>query len=164
MINYFTEDQIEKLKDMNVIERTKLIVSVVFENRVDKAGEPYINHLNAVATYFKDEDEIVTALLHDIVEDTEVTIGDLKNLNYNNNVLEAIRLLTRTDESYEEYINNLIESDSIIAKRVKISDLLNNMNLNRLANVTEKDFDRIRNKYVKTYIKVLDSIEKELLR
>ena len=60
MNNYFTKEEIEQLLTMDVLNRTKTIIDKVFEKRVDKAGEPYLNHLNTVAAYFKNEDEIVS--------------------------------------------------------------------------------------------------------
>ena len=104
---YFTEEEQKELLKLNQIDKTKTIIKKVFANKTDKAGKPYINHLTTVAEYFTSPDEIVTALLHDIVEDTEITIEDLKKLNYNSNVIEAINLLTRKNETYEEYINNI---------------------------------------------------------
>ncbi len=163
MNDYFTEEEIKELIKLNQISRTKIIIKKVFENKKDKAGKPYINHLKAVAEYFTSPDEIVTALLHDIVEDTEITINDLKKLNYSSNVIEAIDLLTRKNESYEKYIDELVNSNSLIAKKVKMSDLLNNMNLNRLNNPKKEDFERVKNKYIKTYTKVLNSMEKDYL-
>ena len=44
-----------------------------------------------------------------------------------------------------------------------MSDLLNNMNLNRLNNPKKEDFERVKNKYIKTYTKVLNSMEKDYL-
>ena len=160
---YFTEKEIKELLKLNQVDKTKIIIKRVFANKTDKAGKPYINHLTTVAEYFTSPDEIVTALLHDIVEDTEITIEDLKRLNYNSKVIEAINLLTRKDETYEEYVDNLVNSNSLIAKKVKMSDLLNNMNLNRLEKVEEKDFKRVKDKYIKTYTKVLNSLEKDYL-
>ena len=93
-------------------------------------------------------------------EKRPVTLEDLQELKYNDEVIESIDLLTRKNTSYDEYINNLINSNNLTAKKVKISDLLNNMNINRIDNPTEKDFSRIKNKYIKTYTKVLNSLEK----
>jgi (p)ppGpp synthase/HD superfamily hydrolase len=90
-------------------------------------GEPYINHCIRVAQRFEDiERAKVVAVLHDIIEDTEVTVADLQNW-FDDKTAFLIRLLTRDKEdSYLEYILK-IRSDPI-ATAVKLSDLDDNLN------------------------------------
>ena len=99
-------------------------------SQMDKCGMPYIMHPIHLAEQMKTEDEIVVALLHDVVEDTDVTLYDLVVAGFNEDVVEAIKLITR-DKSipYSEYIDTLKTND--LARRVKICDLLHNSNAER---------------------------------
>jgi (p)ppGpp synthase/HD superfamily hydrolase len=91
----------------------------------------------------------ITAVLHDIVEDTSITIGDLNIYGFENDIVEAINILTKTkNQNYMEYIE-LIDKNNI-ARDVKIVDLKHNMDISRLDNITDKDIKRVE-KYEKAY-------------
>ena len=131
-------------------EATKKALKLCFEahkNQVDKSGLPYVFHPFHLAEQMKDENTTVVALLHDVVEDTEYTIQDLKNMGFEEEVIEAISMLTHDDEvPYEEYVSNL--KSNPIASAVKLADLMHNSDLSRLEKVTEKDLKRVE-KYKK---------------
>ena len=123
---------------------TKIAMKICFaahKNQVDKNGIPYIFHPIHLAEQMMTEDEICTALLHDVVEDSEYTIEDLKASGFNENILSALRLLTH-DKSvpYMDYIAEI--KTNPLAKKVKLADLAHNSDLNRLDKVTEKDLKR----------------------
>ena len=110
----------------------------------DKAGVPYIFHPIHLAEQMDTEEECIVALLHDVVEDTEVTFEDLEK-EFSKTIIDAIRLLTR-DKSvdYMEYVKNL--KSNTIARKVKLADLRHNSDPTRLIKITDKDIERI-NKY-----------------
>lgn len=110
----------------------------------DKAGVPYIFHPIHLAEQMDTEEECIVALLHDVVEDTEVTFEDLEK-EFSKTIIDAIRLLTR-DKSvdYMEYVKNL--KSNTIARKVKLADLRHNSDSTRLIKITDKDIERI-NKY-----------------
>lgn len=113
-------------------------------NQFDKSGVPYIYHPIHLAEQMDSEAECIVALLHDVVEDTEVTLQQLEK-DFSKEITEAIRLLTHSkDDDYVQYINEL--SKNPIAKKVKIADLLHNSDETRLENITEQDIIR-REKY-----------------
>ena len=113
-------------------------------NQFDKAGVPYIYHPIHLAEQMDTETECIVALLHDVVEDTEVTLEQLEK-DFSKEVIESIRLLTHGDDvNYMEYIKEL--SKNPIAKKVKIADLLHNSDETRLEKITIKDVAR-REKY-----------------
>jgi (p)ppGpp synthase/HD superfamily hydrolase len=86
-------------------------------------------------------------MLHDVVEDSEYTLEDLKNEGFSDEVLEALKLLTHDkNEDYFEYVQRL--KDNVLAKSVKLTDLAHNSELSRLKIVTEKDMARVE-KYKK---------------
>lgn len=110
----------------------------------DKAGVPYIFHPIHLAEQMDTEEECIVALLHDVVEDTEVTFEDLEK-EFSKTIIDAIRLLTH-DKSvdYMEYIKNL--KSNTIARKVKLADLRHNSDSTRLIKIKDKDIERI-NKY-----------------
>lgn len=112
----------------------------------DKTGLPYIYHPLHLAYQLESEYEIVTALLHDVVEDTNYTFDDLLNMKYPKEIVEALTYLTHKDDvSYEDYIKNI--KNNPLARKVKIADLRHNSDLTRLNTVSEKDLKR-RQKYL----------------
>lgn len=111
------------------------------EGQVDKSGVPYVFHPLHLAEQMETEEEICTALLHDVVEDTKWTLAELEAEGFPAGVLEAVRLLTREkDVSYMAYIERL--SGNRIARKVKLADLEHNSDLTRLIEVTERDLRR----------------------
>ena len=123
---------------------TKKAIKLTYEahkDQYDKSGLPYITHPLHLAEYMDDEYTTVTALLHDVVEDTDITLDDLAK-EFPEEVIEAIKLLThQKDIPYMDYVAK-IKTNSI-AKTVKIADLGHNSNLARLNHITDKDLDRI---------------------
>lgn len=112
----------------------------------DKGGKAYLFHPIRVALNCTNKDAKVAALLHDVVEDTDYNIGKLKLSKVQ---MKALDLLTHNPQTpYMEYIEKI--KDDPIAKEVKLSDLRDNMNLNRLKTITQKDPDRV-DKYKKAY-------------
>jgi (p)ppGpp synthase/HD superfamily hydrolase len=89
---------------------------------------PYITHPEAVAKSLEGEhpDVIAAAWLHDVLEDTEVTISELKNVGIPAHVIDAVGLLTRWDgQSYEDYLHWITQDE--IARKVKIADIRHNL-------------------------------------
>lgn len=117
--------------------------------QIDKAGEAYLKHPIQVASAFEDEKLIATALLHDVIEDTNYSAGDLLALGIAAEVVEAVSLLSKPEqEDYFDYIKRVKENP--LAKAVKQEDLKHNMDLSRIKNPKEKDFKRLE-KYQKAY-------------
>ena len=116
----------------------------------DKEGQPYILHLLRVMLWLESEVERVVGVLHDVVEDTAYTLEDLRSRGYSDEVLEALACLTkRPGEDYEEFIRRI--KPNPLARRVKLADLEDNMDLTRLSTLTEKDLDRLK-RYQKAWV------------
>ncbi|MBQ3390351.1 MAG: HD domain-containing protein [Firmicutes bacterium] len=113
------------------------------EGQKDKGGKPYIRHPLSVAAQMDTEEEITTALLHDVVEDSDYTFEDLEAAGFPERVMEALRLLTHDDDTdYFEYVRKLREND--LARKVKLADLAHNSREDRLGrNPTEEDWKRL---------------------
>lgn len=163
MNDYLSENQIREIQEMTDLEKAKLLVLLVFKDKTDKSGNNYIGHLNRVSEFMNDDDSKAAALLHDLVEDTSFTFEDLKILDFSNSIIEVIRLLTNNLNSYKDFIERIINSDNLVAKRIKIADLLDNMNINRIIDVKKEDFDRIKNKYIKSYLLLLEDLERRIM-
>ena len=124
---------------------TKEALRIAFEahrGQVDKAGIDYVHHPLHVAEQMDTEEEICAALLHDVLEDTTWTLDDLRAHSIPEASLEAIALLTRSDDvPYLEYVAAL--AHNAIAKKVKLADLRHNSDPGRLPHLTPKDIKRI---------------------
>ena len=122
------------------------------KGQTDKAGKPYINHPLRVMNQMKSEDEKIVAVLHDIVEDTDISLNDLRNEGFSEEVVSAVECLTKQDgENYDSYIERI--SFNPLAVKIKLADLEDNRDLTRLPQVTDKDLERLE-KYDKALEKL----------
>lgn len=121
------------------------IAAAAHKGQKDKGGNDYINHPLRVAELVEGEEEKMVAFLHDVVEDTRVTLEDLKSSGLSQSVIEAVDAITkRQGESYHDYIERLIQNP--IALAVKIADIKHNVDLSRIPNPTKKDIQRTKNR------------------
>lgn len=117
------------------------------KDQLDKSGIPYVYHPFHVAEQMETEDTVVVALLHDVIEDTDYTLDDLKAMGFPDRVTDALELMTHDDSvPYLEYVAKL--KDNPIARTVKLADLRHNSDISRLDEVDEKALERVR-KYEK---------------
>ena len=120
----------------------KRIALTAHEGQVDKAGAPYWHHPAFVADYVTSPEAKVVAWLHDVVEDTEWSLDDLRTEGIWPEIVEGVDAITkRAGEAYECYLDRVKANPFALA--VKLADLTHNMDLSRIANPTEKDFARI---------------------
>lgn len=131
------------------LEQAIQLASTKHYGQRDKSGKPYIFHLIHVMNNVNNLSSKIVAILHDILEDTDMTKSDLINLGFCENIVEAIDILTKPkQEVYMNYIKEV--SQNSISKEVKLADLKHNMDLTRLETISEKDLKRVE-KYVKSY-------------
>jgi len=122
------------------------------EGQTDKAGKPYIEHPLRVMNQVESEEEKIVAVLHDIVEDTNISLNDLRNEGFSEEVVSAVECLTKQDgENYDSYIERI--SFNPLAVKIKLADLEDNRDLTRLPEVTDKDLERLE-KYDKALEKL----------
>jgi (p)ppGpp synthase/HD superfamily hydrolase len=133
-----------------VVTRAERIARAAHAGQVDKVGNDYILHVERVAGMVDGDEAKAVAWLHDVVEDTPVTMADLRAEGFSKDILTALRLLTRTaDEvSYAHYIEDIRDSGNPLAIAVKLGDLRDHLDPNCP--------DRLRPRYVKA-IEVLTS-------
>ena len=146
---------IEDDNELEVIKKAYEFAERVHTGEKRLTDEDYIMHpLNVAYILTKihsDYQTLSAALLHDVVEDTNVTFEELEK-GFSKNVIEALKLLTHDKKvPYAEYIIKL--KDNPIAKKVKLADLKHNSDKTRLENLTPKDI--IRNKKYENAISLL---------
>ena len=135
---------------MSTLVRAIEIATEAHRGQVDKAGNDYIQHPLRVMEAGKTTDEKIVGVLHDVVEDTNWTFGDIAAEGFSSEVIEALKCVTKLseDEPYNEFIERVKVNPLAIA--VKLNDLTDNMDIRRLDELTEKDFKRLQ-KYHKAY-------------
>lgn len=108
-----------------------------------KSDEPYIEHPLRVMEMVEGEYAKMTAVLHDVLEDTRVSLRKLVDLGYPAEVIGALELVTkRPKENYADFIIRIVESNNPLAIEIKLADLSDNMDLTRLKTVFKEDFPR----------------------
>lgn len=135
---------------------TKKALELCFEahkEQKDKSGLPYVFHPFHLAEQMQTEETTIVALLHDVVEDTDVTLDDLAQMGFSKTVMDAIALMTHADGvDYMDYVRAIRENP--IAKAVKLADLRHNSDLTRMDVVDEKVLERR-----KVYLEALALLE-----
>ncbi len=117
------------------------------KNQKDKSGMPYVFHPFHLAEQMNDEATTIVALMHDVVEDTRYTFKDIKKLGFDDEIIDALKLLTHEKGvDYMEYVKKI--KDNPIAKKVKLADLKHNSDITRLDVIDEKALKR-KEKYLK---------------
>lgn len=130
-----------------MLEKAIILATKAHQGQKDKAGQCYILHSLRVMLRCEKEEQKIVAVLHDVLEDTEVTKEDLIKEGFCKEIVEAVVCLTKKEkEYYFDYIDRV--KQNAIARVVKLADLEDNMNLKRIKNVTEKDRQRVE-KYKK---------------
>ena len=138
---------------MSTIERAIEIAVLAHKGQKDKSGVEYILHPLRVMERGKTETEKICGVLHDVVEDSDWTIEDLINEGFSEEVISVIKCLTKKteNENYDEFIERVAKDP--IATKVKLNDLLDNMDITRLNELSEQDLHRL-NKYLRAYKKL----------
>jgi (p)ppGpp synthase/HD superfamily hydrolase len=132
------------------------------EGQLDKSGRPYYLHPLRVAMRLIHctPAERHAALLHDVVEDTLVTLDDLRTMGYSEDVVALVDLLTRrlpAGESHKQYVDRILQSRSVQALRVKLADLYDNMSPARSRSLP-REVRGIRHRFAKDAERVLTAL------
>lgn len=113
------------------------------KGQVDKGGRDYFLHPCAVAETVHTANEKVVALLHDVVEDTEVSLRDLEDAGFPRVIVDAVDAITkRPGEAYDKYMERVKKNR--IALVVKISDMQHNADISRIKEPKEEDYERVK--------------------
>ena len=134
---------------MSLLERAIEIAVTAHKEQIDKAGKPYILHPLRLMFKMQSENEMIAAVLHDVVEDTDWTIEKLVVEGFNADIIIAVKLLTHDKKvPYKKYIEAI--KTNKIALKVKLADLEDNMDIKRIAHPKFRDYARLA-EYLKYY-------------
>lgn len=127
---------------MPTLEHAIALAAQAHTGQVDKAGQPYILHPLRIMLACHDLDEKIVAVLHDVVEDTAISLQDLRTAGFAEYLIAAIDALTkRRGESRLDAAQRAKQNP--IARKVKQADVTDNMDLSRIAQPTAKDHARL---------------------
>ncbi|MCL1125104.1 hypothetical protein [Shewanella surugensis] len=128
---------------MDLIELSIDTALNAHKGQKDKAGKPYILHPLRLMAKMQTPNEMMVAVLHDVLEDSSLTAADLVKLGIPDEVVKAIECLTKCEgEAYGDYLERVLSS--LLAVKVKRADLEDNMNILRLDTMTDKDLNRLQ--------------------
>lgn len=134
---------------MPTLEDAILLAVEAHRGQTEKGGNPYILHPLRVMFRLESETDRIVGVLHDVIEDTRYTLQDLRSIGYPEPLLQALDCLTRREtETYEEFITRIRANP--LARRVKLADLEDNMDVRRLPGLTDKDAERLK-KYLNAW-------------
>lgn len=138
---------------IDTLEAADRLAARLHEGQLDKAGEPYIEHPRAVArltaVFGGTLHQQLAALLHDVVEDTDCTLDDLRELGTPEPVVALVDALTkRPGEQRDDYLARVVANpDAILVKR---ADIASNSDPARLGKLPEELRERLQRKYAHT--------------
>lgn len=127
------------------LERAVEIAVSAHSGQIDKGHQPYILHpLRLMVGFGSDLEAATVAVLHDVVEDSrDWQLSDLDEEGFGDSIMQALDAITRRDgETYMDFIKRCGEND--LAKRVKLADLVDNMNMDRIPVPLPEDFERLK--------------------
>jgi len=128
---------------MPILEEAIPLAMKAHRGQIDRGGSPYILHPMRVMLRLKTESEMIVGILHDVVEDSQITIDDLHEKGFSEEVVAAIDCLTKREgEDYDIYIERIRPNP--LAVRVKVADLEDNMDGRRLDNYDQRDAERLQ--------------------
>lgn len=171
LLRYFSKEDLEKINEMDdQYLKASVIVRRVFANILDKAGNPYIDHLYTVS---QSDDYIssVAGLLHDIIEDTNITALDLLEVGIDMDIVETVFIVTKPKrekanmteeerlEAYNKEIDDIIESGNPHALRLKMRDMKNNYDQKRLELLSSGQQEWLGKKYSNNLKKLEKALE-----
>ena len=138
------------MKDWSELFDLALRTSIrAHEGQKDKSGRDYVMHPILVAERCKEPRAKIVALLHDTIEDTDVTAEYLRSEGFPEEIIIAVLSVTKQEgESYENFVHRA--AGNAIGRQVKIADLEDNMDVRRLKEITDEDVTRLR-KYLRSW-------------
>ena len=126
-------------------DKTKKALKLSFDahkDQMDKSGMPYVFHPFHLAEQMQDENTTIVALLHDVVEDTDYTLDDLRDMGFGDEIIEALSYMTHDPSvPYMEYVKKIKENE--IARKVKLADLKHNSDITRLDYIDQHALERV---------------------
>ena len=128
---------------MSNLGKAIAIAATAHQDQLYKNDTPCILHPIRMMLEMDSEEQMIATILHDLIEDTDWTLDQLRAEDFSDRIIDLVDLLSRREtESYAEFIER-IRTDSVAVK-IKLADLKDNMDLTRLPEITEKDISRLK--------------------
>ncbi len=150
---YFTLQELNRMaswdKEMDV-NKALAIVGRVYAEKLDKSGNVELCHFINVSNSGISEEAKIVGLLHDVVEDGYIDLRDLLFLGFANDVIEAVRIVSRDKNrypTYEEYIYSVIDSNNVLAIETKLNDIKDNISPRRIMDLPKPKQEKAIKKY-----------------
>lgn len=127
-----------------MLEKAIRIALDAHAGQTDKAGREYILHPLRVMMKMDTQKEMIAAVLHDVVEDSSITLADLESYGFESDILEAVSCLTRDpdNETYDQSMARI--KQNVLARKVKLADLTDNMDVTRIRKMKKEDLARLK--------------------
>ena len=167
LLNYFSETELKIISEMKDLHlKCITIVTELFKDKKDKAGHPYLWHLLRVSNRLDLEIEKIAGLLHDVLEDTEITEKDLLEVGIPKEIIDIVKIVThdKIDKSnmtkeeklelYNKEIDKVINSGNIHAIRLKEADMSDNYDPDRIKELSQDKQEWFHEKYGKQLVKL----------
>lgn len=140
---------------MATLQRAIELAVLFHSKQVDKSGQPYILHPMRIMLWCSTEEERQAAIMHDLLEDTSLTIEDLVKEGFSQTVIDCVEYLTRREnEKYSDFIERCCENPMAI--KIKLLDIADNMDVTRLDTLGENDLGRLK-RYHRARRRLLDA-------
>ena len=137
------------------MERAMEIAWEVHRGQKDRHGVPYIFHPIRVMHRCRRVEEQLAALLHDVVEDSDLTCDDLRKEGFPEAVVQAVDHLTKREgETYEQLVERALRSE--LSRVVKIADIQDKLDVSRIPEMNEKEQARLK-RYLTAYRKLISA-------
>jgi len=128
---------------MSTLDKAIFIAAQAHIGQKDRYGKPYILHPARLMMNVDSDAEKIVAILHDVVEDSDWTLEQLRKEGFSSGIITAVDCVTRRDdEPYMDYIERLRSNK--IARKVKLADLKDNMDLRRIDKLSNIDLERLK--------------------
>ena len=132
----------KEILGQGTLERAIEIAARTHAGQTDKGGAPFILHPLRVMLRVAPGAQQIVAVLHDVVEDSDVTFEDLEREGFSAEVVKGLRAVTKVEgESYEDFVARAARDP--VGKAVKLADLMENSDLSRIAEPSRKDLERV---------------------
>lgn len=139
-----------------MLNKAIIIAIKAHAGQLDKCGEPYVLHPLRVMLTRSSELERICGVLHDVVEDSDIKLEDLRREGFSDEIVNIIDCLTkRKGEKYEDFISRVLTNET--ACRIKLSDINDNMDVTRLQCYSDGDLERIE-RYKVAKRRILDHL------
>ncbi|MEC0248919.1 GTP pyrophosphokinase [Paenibacillus chitinolyticus] len=128
---------------MSTLEKAIIVAARAHSGQTDKAGQPYILHPLRVMQSVRTPHARIVAVLHDVLEDSEISAEDLRREGFSPDIVEAVTALSREPgEDYLDFVRRAKKNP--LAREVKLADVHDNMDMTRIKEPTSKDRERMR--------------------